>query len=131
MGITKDANRQAPVVAEVDFAFGDLTTTVASNAIEVPQGAVVTGGFIVFDTAFNSETSDVFTVGDSGDADRYKASVDGSAAALTALVPTGYQYTATSNVSITWTGTGTAPTAGAGRLVIEYYVDGRSQHTQG
>ena len=29
-----------------------------------------------------------------------------------------------------WTATGTVPTAGSGRLEVEYIIDGRSTHTQ-
>lgn len=127
----KNCERQSPLIVIQKFTFADFVSGVAQNAIEVPANAICIGGDFVVDTAWNSATSDTFIVGDSGDTDRYKAAINGQTAARTALVPTGYKYTTQSNVSITWTGVGTAPTAGAGRLIMQYAVAGRAHATQG
>lgn len=127
----KNASRQATLTAIQEFDFSDFESGVAQAAIEVPDGAVITGGFIVIDTAFNSGTSDTITVGDSDDEDRYAAGVNGASAAETDFTLTGYEYDSVDDVTITWTGVGDAPTAGSGRLVLEYIVSGRSHCTQG
>lgn len=132
MAITKNKGRQEPISAYVDVAYSDLTSATAAVAMDLPVGAVVTGGAVMVDTAFNSATSDVLVVGDALSANRYKSSYSIAAAGLTALVPTGYQTLPTSNqIKVTWTGVGAVPTAGAFTLRVDYYVRKRAAFTQG
>lgn len=129
--ITKNSDRQYALAAEVEFTYADFESGVFQPAIEVPPGAVVTGGLLVIDTAFNSGTSDTMTVGDNVDDDEYGAAINAQTAAATALVPTGYEFLATGNVGIKLTSVGTAATAGAGRLLVTYQRSGRSNENQG
>lgn len=136
MTIRKKSARQKPIVAIVPFTFADFNcvTTVANvqPAIEIPKGATVLSGQAIIDTPFNSAASDVITVGDEASANRYKAGINAQAAGVTALVPTGIKSTATTNIVVGLTPTGaTMPTAGAGRLIVEYVIDGRSEFDQG
>jgi hypothetical protein len=129
--ITKDTNRQAPTVAIVEFGFADLATGVGQVAIDLPSGAIVIGGEIIIDEVYNSSVSDTLEVGDSEAATRYKGSVDGQALGRTALVPTGKEVkSATGSVMLEWTGSGDAPTTGAGRLIVEYILSGRGDFVQ-
>lgn len=127
----KNCERQATLNVIQKFTFADFVSGVAQAAVEVPGGAIPVGGQFVVDEAWNSGTSDTFTVGDGGVGNRYKGGIDGHAVALTALVPTGYKYPTQDNVTITWTGVGAAPTAGSGRLIMQYVVEGRAHSTQG
>lgn len=132
MAITKNRGRQHVSSAYVDFTFADLASGVAAEAIDLPTGAQVVGGDIVVDTAFNSGTSDVMTVGDALSANRYYASASIAAAGRNPLLVTGYRSLATSNkVRVTWTGVGAAPSAGAIRLRVDYIVNKRAAFTQG
>ncbi len=132
MTITKDSGRQEVVCADVGFSFDEFGASgVAEAALDLPQNAVVVGGFLVIDTAFDSLTSDTLTVGDGDSDDLYVAGIDGTAAALSAIVPTGKKYTVPDTIDIKWTGVGTAPTQGAGRLIVEYIVDARAMFSQG
>ena len=131
MALTPSSARQSIICATASFTYADLATGVETPAVQVPQGAIVLGGFLVIDTAFNSGTSDTLTVGDATTADRYKAAINGQSAALTALIPTGLEYTVQDSVTVTNTIVGAAPTAGAGRLVLYYIVDGRAAFSQG
>jgi hypothetical protein len=131
MPMTNDSGRQYPLTAIARFKFSDLVSGTYEPAIELPPDAIVTGGALVLETLFNSVTSDTITVGDVATGNRYKAGIDGKATAFTALVPTGYKYPSTKTVGITWTGVGTAPTQGAGYLLVEYIREGRSQENQG
>ena len=133
MTIAKKDSRQDILVAMVPFTFADFTANdgTLEDAIELPQNAVVVGGGIVIDTAFNGTTSDTLTVGDSDVDDRYKAGIDAQATGYTALVPTAFKMLAQGNVGIGNTNVGGVATAGAGRLILEYVVDGRAHHTQG
>lgn len=131
MTITKNSDRQWPMVATVAFDYTMFTSGTAEAAVDVPAGAKVTGGRLIVDTAFDSGTSDVMEVGDGGDVDRYVASVDVQATGLIGTwLTTGYQYTADDTVDIELTSVGTAATAGAGRLEVEYILDERSNETQ-
>ncbi len=132
MPITKNPARQELKVAEVAFTYLDLAPSASVQpAIELPGGAVVVGGQLVIDTAFNSATNDQIAVGDAASAARYLGdTVVRTNGARTALVPTGFINTGPTDVTIRWTGTGAAPTAGAGRLQVEYYIRGRSTSTQ-
>lgn len=131
MPITKNPNRQELITAFVDFTFADIpTTATAYDALDLPVGAVVTGGDLVVTTAWNSTTASL-QIGDVTLASRYSGAVDLKAAARTALTVTGFTHTAVEKVlkgaNII---TGTA-TAGAARLSVTYYVKGRSAFSQG
>lgn len=131
MAITLNPNRQQSRWATVDISYADLTSAAAADAIKLPVGAVVVGGSVNVTTAFNSGTSDALVVGDSAVANRYKSSYSIQATGRTALVPTGYVVLSTTRaIQITWTGAGTAITAGALRLEVEYIVPGRGDAIQ-
>jgi hypothetical protein len=131
MAFTKKSGRQQLIVAYADVTFADLVSGTAKGIMELPPGAVVVDGDVTVDTAFNSATSDALVVGDATTANRYKTSYSIAAAGRTALVPTGFKTTAPSNINVTWTGVGAAPTAGAFTLRVSYYVRGRAQFAQG
>lgn len=131
MAITKKAGRQAPITAKVSFTMGtgaDVSAVAVYEAIEVPEGAIVTGGYLYISDA-TTATVDL-NIGDGGSSTRYASAVDGAATGLTALVPTGYQYTAKDTIDIAIT-VAAAEAAGAGELVVTYIVDGREVFTQG
>jgi len=127
----KQSGRQQPIVAVALFDFTQLVSAAAKGLIELPPGAEVLSGAIVTTIVWNSGTSDVAVVGDAGSANRYRASATFAAVGRYALTPTGYVTTAPTNVTITWTGAGTAITTGSARLMVEYIVHGRSQFNQG
>lgn len=132
MTITKNPARQELVAAYVDFTFADLASGVDFPAIQLPAGAVVTGGDVTVKTAFNSATSDVVDVGDATVENRYLNDGALSAVARVPLVPTGFVTTPTQrDITLRWVGVSTAPTAGAARLSVQYYVQGRAAFAQG
>lgn len=131
MAITKNSGRQTGLWAEVSFTYADLVSATPQQAVDVPPNAVLVGGELVISTAFNSGTSDVIEIGDGGDDDRYTVSdVNVAAAGRTALTITGYRYTVQDTIDIKWTGAGTAPTAGAGTLRLQYLIKDRATETQ-
>ncbi len=137
MPIKKLSGRQEVIAATADFKFSDLVSGVYAPAVELPGGAIVVGGHLAITEVFNSATDDKFSIGDQEGSDAavkttYAVlSADIAAPGAVALVPTGKKYAKTSTVGAAWTGTGTAPTAGAGRLTVLYIVDGRSAFSQG
>ena len=137
MTITKKSGRQEVIAAVVAFAFGDVIDDTYMPAVDVPAGAIVVGGHLAITTLFNSATDDKFSIGDKeGSAaatkDTYAAlSADITAVGAVPIVVTGKKYTVPSTVGVVWNGTGTAPSAGAGRLTVLYVVDGRAAFSQG
>lgn len=137
MALTKKSARQSPIVATCDFTYADLTSGAYAPMVDLPAGAIVTGGYVAITTIFNSATTDKFSIGDkvgsaNATAATYAAqSADITAAGIVAITPTGGKYTGAATVGVVWTGDGTAPSAGVGRLVVQYILDGRAEFSQG
>ena len=123
--------RQEPILAYMDVVLANLATTVAKSLIEVPAGAVIFKGAVVVTGVFNSSTSDAADFGDAGDPNRYLGALDLQSLGVTALVPTGYAYTAPTKIDVVWTSGGGVPTTGKFRLWVLYYTAGREDFTQG
>jgi hypothetical protein len=131
MSFKKDSGRQQVIYAEKQVTLADLVSGADLAVIDVPKGARMLRGGVVVDQVFNSTSSDVIDIGDSGSENRYLNDANGQSAALTALVPTGYVYTANSSISARWTSGGGTPTTGKFTLFVEYAVQGRAQFAQG
>lgn len=136
MSATKNANRQCVEVATCEFTYDQLTDATYEPMIDLPLGAIVVGGFLAITTLFNSATTDVFSIGDKrGDAAANNTRYAATTADVTAtgraaeITPTGEEMTEASTVGIVWDGTGTAPSAGAGILVVEYIIADRAEST--
>lgn len=131
MPITKNTGRQCVQFAHVDINLADLTSAADVAAIDLPPNAVILSGQLVTTEAWNSTTSDVMDVGDSGSQNRYLN--DGNIRALgarVALVPTGFQ-TVGNPLTVRWVSGGGTPTTGKVRLEVEYYQLGRAETTYG
>lgn len=137
MPIKKNSGRQEVIAATADFTFADIVSGAYQDAIDVPPGGIVTGGHLAITTLFNSGTTDQFSIGDKvGSAAAVNTTYAAQSADITAvgavpIVPTGKKYTAPGTIGVVWTGAGAPPTAGVGRLTVQYIVDGRAAFTQG
>lgn len=138
MPITKRSDRQEVISTTLTFTYADVTDDTYAAAVDVPAGAIVTGGGLAITTLFNSATDDKFSIGHkvgsaAADKTQYAAlSADVTAAGTwIPIVPTGYKFTEAGSVGVVWNGSGTAPSAGVARLVVKYIVDGRSAFTYG
>ena len=133
---------QYPLVAEFTFNFDDTMVdingalkdfkTVGStvvDAINLPVGAIVTGGEVVTETAVSGSTAYNVSVGDSGSATRYLGATDRVTAGRTALVPTGY-VSVGNRLRITVAPTVAAATAGKVTVRVQYIVRARVNETQ-
>jgi hypothetical protein len=141
--LTASTARQYPLVAMFTVNFDDTMlntsgvekdfgkTTVAETntfgVINLPYGAVVTGGRWVTNTAFDTAGLDV-TVGDSSTGNRYMASTDVKGTGVTALVPTGYVSDG-KNLTIS-VQCDDVCTAGKATLYVEYIITGRTNEIQ-
>lgn len=132
MATSIDVNRQTVLVAERAFTYDDFTSGTAAAMIYLKPGTRILRGFLDVTTAFASQYSDEISVGDTegvDDVDRYLVATDVTSTGLTSFslppISDGVVDTAEA-VTMTWTGSGTATTAGAGTLQIEYTEAERS-----
>jgi hypothetical protein len=124
--LTAGASRQFVRCATIAFDYTHIADTgTAVIAVALPQGAQIVGGQLVVDTAWNTGTTAALDVGDSSIATRYASAVDLKTAAVTALTITGYADSGGLDIQIKPALVGTAATAGAGRLVVEFIMAGR------
>jgi formylmethanofuran dehydrogenase subunit C len=142
----KIASRTAqwPLVAEFSINFDDTMVNSVGNTVDfgktnlggaagifsvipLPPGAVVIGGELVTETAFDTAGLDV-TIGDANVANRYLASTDVKGAARVALVPTGYRGIG-ENIVLSFS-SDDACTAGTLTLRVQYIVTGRTSEVQ-
>ena len=125
----KNNGRQYTLVAYQEFDFADLSSTAVTPIVKLPANSIVLGGALVITTAFNSGTTDLLEVGDGVQDDDYLVAGgadNGSTAQYIVFTPTGYKYTAADTIDVKWTPVGTAATAGAGFLIVEYIVTTRA-----
>lgn len=150
MAITKDSSRQYPLVARLVVGYADgkgvFDDGTQTEAIDLPAGAIVLGGYVRVNTVFNSTSSDALIVGDGVDPNRYIATCSLQALGhyhfimgdvltantTSATVGPGYKYAASDTIDITWTaGTANTATTGEFEIVVFYMVDSRQQENQG
>ena len=120
--------RQYALVAEVAISAAEMNETgVAVAVVNLPTGAVVTGGAVIVDTAFDAATATI-DVGDAASGNRNKIDINVAATGLTALTPTGY---VSDGRPILVTPTfADAVTVGSLRLQVTYTIGGRANEAQ-
>ena len=106
-----------------DITFADDGETLSLGYL--PAGAAVIDAFVIVSTAFNSGTSDVLDIGYADDGDEYATDLDlttaGKIAADELATAGNLLYTADeTQITAAYTSAGTAPTAGAGTVVVLY-----------
>lgn len=134
---------QYPITSEFTFNVANDTMKNASgvddnfkvvgshvfDALLLPQGAILTGGEVVTETAVSGSTAYNVTVGDATSANRYLAATDKVAAGRTALVPTGFVSTG-EQVRVTVAPTVADATAGKVTVRITYVIRNRVNEVQ-
>lgn len=123
--------RQYPVVAYLEFAFGDVPGSTAINAVALPAGSIVTAIELFVTTSFAGGSTHDLDIGDATDPDEYTPTVselDGSAGRpANPPVTTGFQTTLSEpNIAFTPVHTGGNPTSGAARFWVEYITESRA-----
>lgn len=132
MATTININRQSVLCAIRDFDYTDFTSGETKPLIYMRPGTIILSVAVNITTAWNSGTSDVLTIGDTegtGNVDRYMPSTSIAVTGLkhTVSLPlTDGEFETAGAITGTWTGVGTAPTAGAGRLIVTYIETPRS-----
>ena len=103
----------------------NATSGTTYDVIGLPTNAIITGGWLSVDTAFNTTGTATLSIGDSSSATRYLGATTLKTAAVTSITPTGYVNTGALPIRITLSLADTAATAGAFSLVIRYITSGR------
>ncbi len=124
----KNANRQSPSVAMAVITAAALADGLKQAVVELPGGAIVTGGFVTVTKAFDSSDAATLKLGDATVDNRYGAP-DMKSTGLTALTLTGFVTPVEGDIEFTYTGS--VPTEGEAHLVLEYIVVNRAEFTQG
>lgn len=121
-----DPGRQAIKVATQKFDYTDLGNgVVATLRAKLPSNAVILGGGVMVDTAWNSTTNTV-GVGDTASNTRFAATLDLKTTGFKPLTTLGRLGTGLKEVTLLGAYTGGAPTAGVGYLVVNYVEIGRA-----
>lgn len=131
MAIIKDSGRQDVACAIVPFTYADFVSGTFTPAVELPLGAIVTGGAVRIDTAFNSATSDVMGVGISTSTAKYGSAFNIHATGSFPLTGLAQKEASQIDLGLTWTGVGAAPSAGTGSLVVMYAKAKKTEWSQG
>jgi len=127
MPLRLNSNRQRPAVVIQDFTFDQLQDALTQAVAQMPGGAIVTSGHLMVTTAFTGATTAL--VGDSALPNRYTpTALDLKTNGLKPLTATGYKVEQIQNLLLTLDA---KPTAGAGRLIVEYVEHGAGHFVQG
>lgn len=133
MPIKKSSGRQVPLTAMLTIKHSDVTAYgTAESAIDLPGGAIVTGGDITVVDPWNSATTATLKLGDKVDDDRYTAAaVDLKTAGRTALTLTGHKHGGIESLKALFAQTGAVATKGEVRITVEYIAEGRATASLG
>lgn len=113
------------VAADGDFVDG----AVSAVSIKLPAGSVILGGGVRRTVASNASGTAVLDVGITGSANALVNDVDLKTTGFTAFTGLGVVNMAGADVILT-PAANTGATAGAGYVVVEYVILGRSQEVQ-
>lgn len=127
--------RQYALTAYVEFDFEDIPGAVVVNLAEIPQGSVLTSGYVFVETAFAGGSTHDAEFGDETDDDRYSGTIveldAGGRPTNDFTVDDSKTASADRHITITPVHTGGDPTSGAARLLIDYVTDGRHNENRG
>jgi hypothetical protein len=108
------------------ITFNDIGNTVDVGVL--PAGAIVVNAGVVVSTAFNSGTTDVLDIGTSADTDGFATDIDLRTAGKIAADELATSndlgpYAADTTIQAVLASTGTAATAGAAEVFVEFIPD--------
>lgn len=116
--------------AYVEADYTDLASGTFVGLIELPPGALITGGAAYALIASDAATSEVINIGTSGTGNAYGSIANSKTAGRTALTLPGSTTSGKTVVGLTRTAVG-AQTMGTYGLHVEYVIAGGSDGTQG
>lgn len=131
---------QWPITAEFVLNAGDTVINTSGvevdgdtagvyDIIKLPPGAIVTGGELVVETAFDDAGAATIAIGDSASATRYLAATSIKSGARTALTLTGYVSDG-GNIRATVAVANGSSTVGKLSVRVTYVIRGRINEVQ-
>jgi hypothetical protein len=139
--LNKSSDRQYPMVAVLEIgrtALANSSPGINSNAsvssraaFDVPAGAIITGGRLTVDTAWDTTGTATISLGDGGSGTRFLSTVSLKTATTTPFSGLGYKYSAADTIDVVTALADSGGTAGAARLILEYVIAGRGNESQG
>jgi hypothetical protein len=124
MAITKNVGRQTSLVASVDITAAMIPAATVYEAIDLPTGAIVTGGHLEVITVDAGGGKIAVAVG----ADVLLAATATSGAIQTLFTQAAAEITAADTVDVTVSVA--ILTTFVGRLVVEYIIEDRATEVQ-
>jgi len=124
MAITKNAGRQWPLVATVTMAAAAIPAVATYEAIDLPAGAMVTGGVLEVITTDSGGGTIAVHIGSTV----LLAATNSTPASRTFITETDVVTTAADTVDIVVAAF--VLTTAVVRLTIEYIIDGRANEVQ-
>lgn len=121
--------RQSVIAAIAVVTAADIASGNPIKLFELPGNAIVVGGMVTVNTAFNDGAASTLKIGDAAVNNRY-GEPDAKAAAYTGLTLTGFKTTEPTDVLCTVTGD-LDSTEGQATVIVHYVVEGRAEFTQG
>ncbi len=126
MAITKNAGRQEVIAAKVSIGFADIASAGEYEAMDLPQGAIITSGY--FYDATTGLTNVAISVEDKAGTELVSNMAGTFANGRVDITPDGAALSTPGFVKLDTTGT---VTAGTCYLYVEYVVDGRAAFSEG
>ena len=119
------------VAASTDPTETSLTagTNLVFDAIPMPVGAVIIGGTVQVETAFNGTGTNTMSVGVAGATTAFTTTTDLETTGITAFTLTGIlamRCNAGENIRLTFANGGADATAGKVRVRVQYTLDGKA-----
>lgn len=104
-------------------------TNLVFDALPMPVGAVIIGGTVQVETAFNGTSTNTVSVGVAGATTAFTTTTDLETAGITAFTLTTtlpLRCNAGENIRLTFANGGADATAGKVRVRVQYTIDGRA-----
>lgn len=129
--VSNSDGRQERAAAYFQVKLADFLANSNTIKLGMPQGSAVVGGFINVQTAFNSTGTDTLEIGTPDSLARYLGGTTLKTAAITPVVPTGYQHDDQNDIiTLTRVPADTTATTGVVIVCIEYYALLKAQWTE-
>jgi hypothetical protein len=117
--------RPLSAISQLIYVTSATPTTSAVSLGKVPRGAQIIGAIVAVTTAFNAQSTNVLTVGPTSNTSQVVASGDVTASGIGTTLVCHHAVTppaVDTEYWITFTSTGTKPTAGRARVTLLYVI---------
>lgn len=115
--------------AVIQFDHTDFKNGVFTPKLQLPNGSIITGGYLAITEASDASGTDTLAIGVVDEPEQNLAATDAKTVATTTF--TSLVLANLAELGITREATGNAPTKGKGAVVIDYIVIGKCDYIVG